>query len=813
LEEVESNSVIILKDLIPEDSYLCNAFNKEQRIDEFCSVHDLLLDASKIGYTEISLFSLRKPPKEKEEEEDEAEGSEPAVFNGRKIPDVLEKKAEKIRAATEYQDGTGLFVDTPICEAHDTKFPGMAILQIGNSTNNKKNTAPTAAICLVQHRYKSSGKYHVKPCSNRIFVGLKAIKQHTSVHGHVESLKRQGAYDGKHYVLECTLCPPTTANGHHKAQAAYPWVHEHYKNVGDTTTTRLVIDSPYCEEAIPFLPVVDCSTKARIVPWLQTHCGYHEDRFPSSSVFPDHVMRLHYLLCEDTRAVVFAFNCKLPKEFDEDMRHRFLSPYKFSTAEVTSPQRSSEDEDLMEIDEDDDDEEEEENQHMWRLMCVPCNDKTTFVEFAERMEKCDMSQRIQLALVKLKEFDPFRNIGNAEMFQNVLKLGDPILEFSIPDPNQKRVRPPKEEPIQRSPLKRKKRKKKQKKVDIVEQTDTFQRKYEIAVETGFHINFRHLLLRFPKYLCANKLLLKEWPKENGPEYVSLCKTLESAPYFNLSCTQNAIRFVKNWLQPIIRQHFDNDHCIELIEKTFVWCVAQLGFFYKTNTIEELFDPEELDINHMLYSILEGWACLIMVQMTTINVKGNYHESKKEQKRMSNKVVMSDHPERFGSIKSHWDQYNQKVEDSEKSESNEEETRNERLIAASLNWQIPSEDDSEKNDQTDPLWDNILRKSQEKLKIREEYEKRNREALLREEEETRKKLLLKQEEIEKEKLAQKRKREEKLAERQAQREAAKLARSSEQVEPAFEFMDYEEEEFSEVDIDQIKIVLQTTQLKE
>lgn len=270
----------------------------------------------------------------------EKEEEEPITLDGKltkhQRENIWRERARKLWDQVEYNPQTGLFIETPMTEAHGMTLPGMGLIQEGDSTTVKEGSTPCVAVCLVRVRKKNvtigeDGEEEITwistRCSENIFVGAKAIRQHTSVQNHREALKRQGANDGKHYVLECDTCPRAKGNGYMKGQASWPWTHQHVERSASgkgyaTTTKQLEIKSPSEEQAKAFLPVLESSTKARVVPWLQTICGYQEMSFPAESVFPDHIMRLHCMLYEKTRAVVFAFTGKLPLGYTEDMQNK-----------------------------------------------------------------------------------------------------------------------------------------------------------------------------------------------------------------------------------------------------------------------------------------------------------------------------------------------------------------------------------------------------------------------------------------------------------------------------------------------------------
>jgi len=240
------------------------------------------------------------------------------------------------------------------------------------------------------------------------------------VHGHTEALKKQGASDGKHYVLECDTCPRAKGTNYLKGQASWPWTHQHYDRSPTAaavagvslTANQLTINSPTDDEAKPFLPILDSSTKTRVVPWLQTICGYQDDVFPAESVFPAHVMRLYCMLYENTRAVVFAFTGKLPVGYVDDITNKLVCPHKFNLSDRDADRNT-----------------------FYQLMCVPCNDVDEFVNFADELEAEEsMEKRLQAALKQITIFDPHKNVEREPAYQGVVLVNQPLRTFTIPDP-------------------------------------------------------------------------------------------------------------------------------------------------------------------------------------------------------------------------------------------------------------------------------------------------------------------------------------------------------------------------------------------
>lgn len=84
-------------------------------------------------------------------------------------------------------------------------------------------------------------------------------------------------------------------------------------------------------------------------------------------------------------------------------------------------------------------EREEDRDTLYQLMCVPCNDRESFIRFADIMEDLTMERRLEAALEQIIEFDPHKDVANEPQFQGVLMRGQPLEHnFRIPNPNATR---------------------------------------------------------------------------------------------------------------------------------------------------------------------------------------------------------------------------------------------------------------------------------------------------------------------------------------------------------------------------------------
>lgn len=582
-------------------------------------------------------------------------------------------KAREMWDATEYNAQTGLFVNTPMPVAHGTTLPGMGIIQEGDSTTANEGSTPCVAVCLVRVRVKNGKKGWVdQRCSDNIYVSLKNIKQHTSVHGHTEALKRQGASDGQHYVLECDTCPRTKGTGYLKGQASWPWTHQHYSRTAQGTASQLTIENPTDDAAKPFLPVLESSTKARVVPWLQSMCGYQENVFPADSVFPEHIMRLHCMLYENTHAVVFAFpaTCNIPLSFD-----KFVCPHKFHLSEKDDDRNT-----------------------FYQLMCVPCNNVDEFVQFADKMEEelSDVNQRLETALKQIAAFDPHRDLEKEPLFQGVMTLDKPLEHtFKIPDPAatvpiivrktlaQNRKRPGK--PLTSTELRRKyvvvqpsrderpcieqpppratvnalapprnkyqaiteKRRKKKSKptvssppassikedtpINLCDVVQTMSDAFAAAQQSGYTVNVSD-------YVVAVVNTLVGTCNTTFP----MASKIDGFTVTRPPSTKGESTFYKSRIEPILIAENVSVFICQFTRSAIHWALSLI-----TPSYDHLFEtqPTDTQLRVFLVELFGYWTVAVNQFHHTFKVSEAYKDTRDEGKRLAGRIVQSDHPGR------------------------------------------------------------------------------------------------------------------------------------------------------------------------
>ena len=717
--DVDTAPSVSLKDIIPymRPLYLCDACNPNVYISSEMTIQDLIRDASDMS--DILLIArsdssavmaspvskIRRIPRTRLKIDSSEEVQEnPIKLDGthdkQKRMSIWYKRGQKLCDETEYHPQTGLFVKTPVPTIHGTTLPGMGIVQEGDSTTAREGVVPCVAVCLVRVRVKSAhhnqgqgddssdgqtGEWINKRCSDKVYVGLKAIKQHTSVHGHREALKRQGANDAKHYVLECDSCPRAQGTGYLKGQASWPWTHQHTSR-SSNTTTQLTITSPSQEEAKPFLPVLESSTKARVVPWMQSICGYQETMFPANSVFPEHIMRLYCMLYENTRAVVFAFSGDVPLGMAPDVYNKYVCPHKFNLGDA------DDDADIF-----------------YHLMCVPCNDVPSFVAFADKMEHLSMGKRLEAALAQIALFDPHSDVSDIPQFQGVLMVDQPLEHtFRIPDPKATRPFVPRK---QLSIMNKKKKKKKRMTYDDLKRNlgkishkhknkmdDTPQSRPKaqpmeiinaLAPPNNKYQSMHHKQSEAPARKKSKK---KKNVKEAAPPvddmpaivsavgnalriadesnlireenyYMSVAKTLEKtcATTFTVQqeddnlvdfLAQSGIHekestFYETHVRPVLAKYKASPKMTHFVEHIVGYTLERLRLYFKQDHVDGLFQkdaqPTEEQIYDFVKSVLRYWKAIINQALHAFKVQQTYEEARNTSKRLNGKVIMVDHP--------------------------------------------------------------------------------------------------------------------------------------------------------------------------
>lgn len=572
---------------MPEYHYLCDAMDHSVVVSVDTRISDF------IGAPQVVLMLMQDDKgKEEEQEQEQEESSDLVVFDGENDAEKmiqLEKYAEAARQQIEYDEVTGLFLDTPISTAHGCTFPGMAILQEGEASTRKKNVSCTVAICLCKTESH-------KLCSTRLFIGVKAIKQHTTTPGHLSIMRRQGVNDGETYMLECQTCPVSKSGGYKKAQACWPWTHEHYNKIGDTTTVRMHIESPEDVAAEPFLPVVDQTSRATTVPWLQSVCGLSLDTFPDELVAEP--MRCVCVPCDKTPAVVFSHSGSIPSAFTEEVRRRYMCPQKFTV--------------------NDDDE--------WhQLICVPCAN----VQHQSHFLEIGPEERLAKALNYIEGFDIY-GLKEEELFVDVVKSGEPRKTFKIPPtykPQKKMARADSIQLLDESPL----------------------------VDPGPSIVL-HLTNAYKTAEEANMPIDQKWFVGAPIAYIQTHGGFKKASkidvaFFhekptNRDAVLTANLFVSDHLLPIIHRFISSGPVYDDIRKALVWAFARLLDLKKTNSFEGgagMFTTMDSSFfTAMLYESFRNWTLLIKGYIHMKIVRETILEEQRNKMRMSGRIVMSDH---------------------------------------------------------------------------------------------------------------------------------------------------------------------------
>lgn len=588
-KEFSENDAGTLRDYFaaPPSHYLCDAMDHSVVVSVDTRISDLL------GAPQLTLV-LKYDDKGKEEEQEEQEAddsSDVIVFDGHRDAEkmvVLEKYAEAARQQIEYDEATGLFLDTPITTAHGCTFPGMAILQEGDASTRKLGVSCTVAICLCKTEAH-------KLCSTRLFIGVKAIKQHTTTPGHLSIMRRQGINDGETYMLECKTCPVSKVGGYKKAQACWPWTHEHYKKADDTTTVRMHIESPNDEAAEPFLPVLEQSSQSAMVPWLQSVCGMDIDEFPDE--LADEPMPCLCVPCDNSPAVVFSHSGSIPAEFTEEVRRRFMSPQKYTL--------------------DDGDE--------WhQLVCVPCKNAQHQRSFMD----VEPEHRLEQAHHYISGFDMY-SLKREELFVDVCMVDGPMQQFEIPPtykPAKKMARTDAIQLLDESPL--------------IDPGPTIAlnlcNAYKTAEDANFTIQQHWFVMSPMAYILKHGGLVEE--------------AVFDKDFFHVKPTNQdtlvaAALFVTDHLMPIVHQFVSSGPVHKDARNALIWAFARLLDLKGVDTFNGMFTTTDPSFfRAMLYESFKNWTLIIKHSLHIRNIEESIKENQRQQMRLSGRIVMSDHYE-------------------------------------------------------------------------------------------------------------------------------------------------------------------------